>query len=62
LEQVLIDGLDVTLSVKENKLSTKIRENSKMIVTFCKEGGDINGDGSINIADVVMLVNLILAQ
>ena len=62
LEQVLIDGLDVTLSVKNNQLTTKIRENSKMIVMFSKSRGDMNGDGMVNISDVVALVNLILGQ
>ena len=61
LEQVLIDGLDVTLSVKNNQLTTKIRENSKMIVTFSKQG-DMNGDGRVDISDVVALVNMILGQ
>ena len=62
LEQVLIDGLDVTLSVKNNQLTTKVHEGSKMIVTFSKSSGDMNGDGMVNISDVVALVNLILAQ
>ena len=61
LEQVLIDGLDVTLSVKNNQLKTKIRENSKMIVTFSKQG-DMNSDGRVDISDVVALVNMILGQ
>jgi hypothetical protein len=62
LEQVLIDGLDVTLSVKNNQLTTKVHEGSKMIVTFGKSSGDMNGDGMVNISDVVALVNLILGQ
>ena len=62
LEQVLIDGLDVTLSVKNNQLITKIHEGSKMIVMFSKSSGDVNGDGMVNISDVVALVNLILGQ
>ena len=62
LEQVLIDGLDVTLSVKNNQLTTKVHEGSKMIVTFSKSSGDMNGDGKVNISDVVALVNLILGQ
>ena len=62
LEQVLIDGLDVTKSVKNNQLTTKIHEGSKMIVTFSKSSGDMNGDGMVNISDVVALVNLILGQ
>ncbi len=62
LEQVLIDGLDVTLSVKNNQLTTKVNEGSKMIVIFDKSGVDVNGDGMVNISDVVALVNLILGQ
>jgi len=62
LEQVIIDGLDVMSSVKDKKLTAKIRENSKMIVTFSKSSGDMNGDGQVNISDVVALVNLILGQ
>ena len=62
LEQVLINGLDVTLSVKDNQLTTKVGEGSKMIVTFSKSSGDVNGDGTVNINDVVTLVNMILGQ
>ena len=62
LEQVIIDGLDVMSSVKDKKLTAKIRENSKMIVTFSKSGSDVNGDGQLNISDVVAIVNLILGQ
>jgi hypothetical protein len=62
LRQVLIDGLDVTLSVENNQLTTKVHEGSKMIVVFDKSGADVNGDGQLNISDVVALVNLILAQ
>ena len=62
LEQVLIDGVDVTKSAKNNQLTTKVHEGSKMIVTFSKSSGDMNGDGMVNISDVVALVNLILGQ
>ena len=62
LRQVLIDGLDVTLSVENNQLTTKVHEGSKMIVMFDKSGSDVNGDGIVNISDVVALVNLILGQ
>ena len=62
LRQVLIDGLDVTLSVESNQLTTKVHEGSKMIVMFDKKGADVNGDGQLNISDVVALVNLILGQ
>ena len=62
LRQVLIDGLDVTLSVENNQLTTKVHEGSKMIVIFDKKGSDVNGDGMVNINDVVALVNLILGQ
>ena len=62
LRQVLIDGLDVTLSVENNQLTTKMHEGSKMIVIFDKTGYDVNGDGNVDISDVVALVNIILGQ
>ena len=61
LEQVTLNGLDVTLSVSNNKLTTMIPTNSQMMVVFSK-GNDINGDGNVDISDVVSLVNLILEQ
>ena len=30
-----------------------------MIVTFARESSDINGDGNVDISDVVALVNII---
>ena len=60
--QVIIDGFDVMSSVKDNKLTAKIRENSKMIVTFSKSSSDMNNDGNSDISDVVTLVNMILGQ
>jgi hypothetical protein len=62
LDRVLINGLDVTKSVKNNQLSTKILPNSKMNVMFTSKGADVNGDGRVDINDVVTLVNLILAM
>jgi len=62
LRQVLIDGLDVTLSVENNQLTTKVNEGSKMIVVFDNKGSDVNGDGTVDISDVVQLVNIILGQ
>ena len=62
LRQVLIDGLDVTLSVENNQLTTKVHEGSKMMIIFDKTGYDVNGDGNIDISDVVALVNMILGQ
>ena len=62
LKQVLIDGLDVTLSVENNQLTTKVHEGSKMIVMFDKMSYDVNGDGAVDISDVVKLVNVILGQ
>ena len=59
---MLIDGLDVTVSVENNQLTTKVHEGSKMMVIFDKTGYDVNGDGMVNISDVVALVNLILGQ
>ena len=62
LRQVLIDGLDVTSSVENNQLTTKVHEGSKMMVIFDKTGFDVNGDGNVDISDVVKLVNFILGQ
>ena len=60
LEQVTLNGVDVTSSVSNNTLKVVIPKDSKMNVLFSGQNMDINGDGSVTIADVVMLVNYIL--
>lgn len=62
LDRVLINGLDVTKSVKDNQLKTVILPGSKMMVVFSPICGDVNGDGRVDVNDVVSLVNIILAQ
>lgn len=62
LDRVLLNGLDVTKSVKDNQLTTTILPNSSMMVIFSSESNDINHDGQVNIADVVALVKIILGQ
>lgn len=62
LEQVSLNGFDISAMVKNNTLTTTIPENSTMIVTFARESADINGDGYVDISDVVRLVNIILGQ
>lgn len=62
LDRVLINGQDVTQSIIENRLTTTIPQNSKVIVIFCKNNSDVNGDGVVNIADVISIVNTILEQ
>jgi len=62
LEQVCLNGFDITLSVENNTLKAVVPSNSQMIVTFAKEAGDLNNDGKMDISDVVSLVNLILGQ
>ena len=62
LDRVLINGLDVMKSVQNNQLTTKILPNSKMMVVFSPKGADVNGDGRVDIADVVAIVNIILGQ
>ena len=62
LKQVLIDGVDVTRSVRYNELKATVHQGSKMIVIFDEPGYDVNGDGTVNITDVVKLVNFILGQ
>ena len=69
LEDVLIDGKKVTTKVLQNQLTTSISNHSKMVVVFSSKAPgtyndghyyDVNGDGSIDISDVVSLVNFIL--
>jgi hypothetical protein len=62
LKQVLIDGVDVTRSVRYNELKATVHQGSKMIVIFDEPSYDVNGDGTVNITDVVNLVNFILGQ
>lgn len=64
LEQVLLNGEDVTGQVEENSLNAVITKNSTMIVSFHKGSSDmdINHDGSVDISDVVTLVNYILGN
>ena len=62
LKQVLIDGVDVTRSVGYNELKATVHQGSKMIVIFDEPSYDVNGDGTVNITDVVNLVNFILGQ
>ena len=60
LDQVTLNGLDITTNVENNTLTCTIPANSQMIVTFTNEQGDINNDGRIDISDVVTIVNKIL--
>ena len=60
LTKVLINGEDVTSSVNNNQLTTMIPAGSKMNVVFSQTTGDVNGDGKVDISDVVKLVNIIL--
>lgn len=62
LKQVLVNGEDVTGTVKDNQLITTISEGSKMYVNFAQTDADVNGDGNVDISDVVELVNIILGQ
>lgn len=62
LDRVLLNGLDVTRSVEDDQLKATITPNSKMMVVFSPIGGDVNGDGRMDVNDVVLLVNLILGN
>lgn len=62
LEQVIMNGFDITATIDDNKLTAQIPEDASMIVTFSKASGDINNDGYVDISDVVTLVNIILGQ
>ena len=62
LEQVSLNGFDITTSVENYTLKTSIPANSQMVVTFSHFSCDINSDGCVDISDVVSLVNIILGQ
>ena len=62
LEQVTLNGLDVTSSVSNNKLVATISGKSQMNVIFSRKGSDVNNDGRIDISDVLLLVNIILGN
>ena len=62
LDQVILNGLDITANVENNTLTCTIPANSQMIVTFTTEQGDLNNDGTLDISDVVTIVNKILGN
>lgn len=62
LDRVLVNGLDVTRSVRNNQLTAMMLPNSTMMVIFTAKNGDINGDGSMDIDDVSSLMNRILGN
>ena len=62
LDRVLVNGLDVTRSVRNNQLTATMLPNSTMMVIFTAKNGDINGDGSMDIDDVSSLMNRILGN
>ena len=62
LDQVTLNGLDITANVEGNTLTCTIPANSQMIVTFTTEKGDMNNDGTLDISDVVSIVNKILGN
>lgn len=62
LYQVILNGLDITANVQNNTLTCTIPANSQMIVTFTSEQGDMNNDGTLDISDVVTIVNKILGN
>ena len=62
LDQVILNGLDITSNVEDNTLTCTIPANSQMIVTFTSEPGDMNNDGTLDISDVVSIVNKILGN
>lgn len=64
LEEVLVDGENMTNQVSNNALNVVVHDGSKVIVSFRNVGVDmdVNHDGSVNISDVVTLVNFILGN
>lgn len=64
LEEVIVDGENMTNQVSNNALNVVVHDGSKVIVSFRNVGVDmdVNHDGSVNISDVVTLVNFILGN
>ena len=64
LEEVLVDGENVTNQVADNALNAVVHDGSKVIVSFrnARADMDVNRDGSVDISDVVTLVNFILGN
>ncbi len=62
LSMVKLNGEDVTAQVNNNRLTTGVPAQSTLLVTFCPTGYDVNHDGSVDISDVVALVNFILGN
>lgn len=62
LSMVKLNGEDVTSQVKDNRLPSGVSAQSSLLVTFRPMGYDVNRDGSVDISDVVTLVNFILGQ
>jgi len=65
LAMVKLNGIDVTEQVVDNSLTLTVPEGSYMMVAFDSSAGtgsslDVNQDGSVDISDVVFLVNYIL--
>ena len=61
LSMVKLNGEDITNEVVDNVLTTSIPADATLLVTFKKQGYDINQDGEVTVADVVSLVNYILS-
>ena len=62
LSMVKLNGEDVTAQVTDNRLTTGVPAQSTLLVTFRPSGYDVNRDGSVDISDVVALVNYILGN
>ena len=64
LVSATLDGKDITPDIKDNVyVATADKANAKLVVRFSgakTQKGDANGDGSVNVTDIISVANYIL--
>lgn len=64
LVSATLDGKDITPDIKDNVyIATADKANAKLVVKFSgakTQQGDANGDGSVNVTDIISVANYIL--
>lgn len=64
LVSATLDGKDITPDIKDNVyIATADKANAKLVVRFSgakTQQGDANGDGSVNVTDIISVANYIL--
>ena len=64
LVSATLDGKDITPDIKDNVyIATADKANAKLVVKFSgakTQQGDVNGDGEVNVTDIISVANYIL--